>query len=72
MTEIVDPCNEKPPLRAAAEETVVVGVFAFLSGLIATGLEFPPPGEVLYATLIVAALAGVTAWARKRMIEVKA
>jgi len=68
---ISEPEPSKSSCRVAAEESMIVGAFAFLSGLIATGLSFPPTAEVLYATGIVAGLAGVTAWARKRMIEVK-
>jgi uncharacterized membrane protein len=69
MISELDP--QKAPCRVAAEEAVIVGAFAFLSGLIATGMTWPLEASVLYAAGIVAALAGVTAWARKRMIEVK-
>jgi len=68
---ISEPEPSKAPLRVAAEEAVIVGAFAFLSGLIATGMTWPLEASVIYAAAIVAALAGVTAWARKRMIEVK-
>ena len=68
---ISEPDPAKAPLRVAAEEAIIVGAFAFLSGLIATGMTWPLEASVLYATGIVAALAGVAAWARKRMIEVK-
>lgn len=66
-----DPCLPKAAWRVAAEDALVVGGFAALSGLIASGGIFPPTAQVLYGVGISAGLAALVAWARRRGVEVK-
>jgi len=65
------PTNEKKPLMVAVEDALVVGVYTFVGGLIATGATFPPAAGVCYATGLVAALAGTISWAKARNVQVK-
>lgn len=71
MSAMVDPSGDKATWKVALEDAVVVFVFSFLSALIATGLAWPPGEQVLYAAFVTAGLAGIIAWARKRLVEIK-
>ena len=58
----------KIPIVGAIEDTIVIAVFAGLSGLLAAGA---PTWSVLYAVGLTAALAGVVTYARLRNIMLK-
>lgn len=62
---------DKKPLQTAAEDSLIIGGFSFVSGLIATGSSFPPEASVLYATGLAALMAGILSWAKARNISVK-
>ena len=62
--------NGKRPIMVAVEDAVVIGVYTFIGGLIATGAVFPPDPSVCYATGLTAALAGTISWAKARNVAV--
>jgi hypothetical protein len=64
--------GKKRPLWVALEDAVVVFLAGFFTSLVATGLEFPPSGSILYAAFVVSALSGVMSWAKARGVHVEA
>lgn len=69
---IVDntPTSDKAPWRVALEDAIVSFFIAFFSALIATGLNWPPSADVVYASLIPAALIGFVSWGKARNVKV--
>ena len=61
----------KAPILVAAEDSLVVGIYSFVAGIIATGAQFPPTSNVLWATGLAAVLAGTISWAKARNVAVK-
>jgi len=61
--------DAKKPWLVALEDGVITGLASFFAALIATGMTFPPTGQVVYAALIPAALVAVTSWAKARNIQ---
>jgi hypothetical protein len=60
--------DAKRPILIALEDAVLIGIYTFVGGLIATGSAFPPSMGVLYASGLVSVLAGAVSWAKARNV----
>ncbi len=63
------PCVGKRPIVQAVEDALVVGLTSLIGGLIATGAQYPPEGEILYGAGLAALLAALFAYAQARRLQ---